>query len=113
MSPVNSITTPPTGKFAQLTVNKDANNPEAPSPNAIMVDAPEEHLVEPNGAENDDNVAVINPDVMESENTLLANDCMLSLQSSLPCHTPLLLFQASSPHHKSSPLADSPPQTKP
>lgn len=79
MAPVNSINTPPTGEFAQLTVTQDANNPEAPSPNAMMVDAPEEHLVEPNGAaENDDNVAVINPDVMESD-TLLANDCMSTL----------------------------------
>ncbi|KAM7196423.1 ubiquitin carboxyl-terminal hydrolase [Rhypophila sp. PSN 637] len=38
-----------------------------------MVDAPEEHLVEPNGSENDSNVAIINPDAMESD-TLLATD---------------------------------------
>ncbi|KAM7208755.1 hypothetical protein V8F20_000918 [Naviculisporaceae sp. PSN 640] len=60
---------------ARLTVdqNLDPNNLEAPSPNAMMVDAPEEHLVEPNGSENDSNVAIINPDVMESD-TVLASD---------------------------------------
>ncbi|KAM7219944.1 ubiquitin carboxyl-terminal hydrolase [Rhypophila decipiens] len=39
----------------------------------MMVDAPEEHLVQPNGSENDSNVAIINPDAMESD-TLLATD---------------------------------------
>jgi len=99
MDPNNSINTPPTGKLAQLTLNKDANNPEAPSPNAMVLDPPEEHLVEPNGAaENDDNVAVINTDPMESD-ALLANDCMSTLQTM--SHL-LFLLPASSPHHNSS-----------
>lgn len=50
-------------------------NDGAASPNAMMVDAPEEHIVEPNGAEAE-KVAIINPDAMESVETevLLAND---------------------------------------
>lgn len=80
-------------ELGRLTVNqdRDPNNPEAPSPNAMMVDAPEEHLVEPNGSENDNNVAIINPDVMESD-TPLANDCMFQLScpfaSNPPNHSP-------------------------
>jgi ubiquitin carboxyl-terminal hydrolase 7 len=48
------------------------NNIEAHSPSAMMVDAPEEHIVEPNGGEVDD-VAIINPDTMETD-VLVATD---------------------------------------
>ncbi|KAL2268587.1 hypothetical protein VTJ83DRAFT_3433 [Remersonia thermophila] len=50
----------------------DLQNPGA-SPNAMVVDGPEEHVVEPNGTESED-VAIINPpDQMETD-TLLASD---------------------------------------
>lgn len=75
------LTTPPTGEFRQLTIDEETNTTEAPSPNAMVVDAPEEHIVEPNGAENDD-VAIINPDTMDTD-VVLASDC----QSGHPsCH---------------------------
>lgn len=79
MEPPENIDTPLPGELSQLTIDedRDPNTPEAPSPNAMMVDAPEEHLVEPNGGENDNNVAIINPDLMESD-TLLATDCMFN-----------------------------------
>lgn len=67
--------TPPTGALANLNLQDDNQNPGAASPNTVMVDAPEEHVVEPNGTESED-VAIINPDSMETD-TLLANDCML------------------------------------
>lgn len=86
--------TPPTGALANLNINQDDNqNPEAASPNAMMVDAPEEHVVEPNGTETDD-VAIINPDAMDTD-TLLASDC------ALPCCFPL-------PSAAGSPGTDSP-----
>jgi len=66
-------TTPPTGRFRQLTIDEETNTTEAPSPNSMVVDAPEEHIVEPNGTENDD-VAIINPDTMDTD-VILASDC--------------------------------------
>jgi ubiquitin carboxyl-terminal hydrolase 7 len=60
----------------------DNQNPEAASPNAVMVDAPEEHVVEANGTETED-VAVINPDNMDTDTTLLASDCTLPLRPRL------------------------------
>lgn len=68
--------TPPTGALADLSLQDDTQNLEAVSPNAMAVDAPEEHVVEPNGAESE-NVAVINPDAMDTD-TLLASDCTLA-----------------------------------
>ncbi|KAK3939543.1 ubiquitin carboxyl-terminal hydrolase [Diplogelasinospora grovesii] len=50
----------------------DASHLEAPSPNAMMIDAPEEHIVDANGAENDD-IAIINPDGMESDQVLASD----------------------------------------
>lgn len=49
-------------------------NPEAASPNAMMVDAPEEPLVEPNGPEAED-ASTDNPETVETDTPLLANDC--------------------------------------
>ena len=69
--------TPPTGALANLNLQDDTQNPGTASPNTVMVDAPEEHVVEPNGTETED-VAIINPDSMETDTTLLANDCMLA-----------------------------------
>jgi len=66
-----SNSTPPTGEFSALTIHEDNN--EAPSPNDMIVDGPEEHIVEQNGTEADD-VAIINPDTMETD-VLLASDC--------------------------------------
>jgi ubiquitin carboxyl-terminal hydrolase 7 len=71
--------TPPTGALANLNLQDDNQNPEAASPNAVMVDAPEEHVVEANGTETED-VAVINPDNMDTDTTLLASDCTLPLR---------------------------------
>ncbi|KXX73450.1 Ubiquitin carboxyl-terminal hydrolase 21 [Madurella mycetomatis] len=48
----------------------------------MMVDAPEEHVVEPNGTETED-VAVINPDSMETD-TLLASDYEAMKEHVLP-----------------------------
>lgn len=65
---------PPTGALANLTLDQDDNqNQEAASPNTMVVDAPEEHVVEPNGTEAED-VAIINPDAMDTD-SLLASDC--------------------------------------
>jgi ubiquitin carboxyl-terminal hydrolase 7 len=66
--------TPPSGELAALTIRdtQDVFNPDAPSPNAMILDQPEEHVVDPNGVENDE-LAIINPD---SENEApLATDC--------------------------------------
>jgi len=71
---MDGSTTPPTGAFANLNLQDDNHILEAASPNTTMIDAPEEHIVEPNGAEADD-VAIINPDPMDTD-TLLASDCM-------------------------------------
>jgi ubiquitin carboxyl-terminal hydrolase 7 len=75
--------TPPTGALADLNLQDDNQNPGAASPNAMAVDAPEDHVVEPNGTASE-NVAVINPDAMDTD-TLLASDCMLPRCP--PCHT--------------------------
>lgn len=73
---------PPTEALANLGIQDDNQTPGAASPNTMMVDAPEEHIVEPNGTETED-VAVINPDSMDTD-TLLASDCMPSPH---PFHT--------------------------
>jgi hypothetical protein len=65
-------TTLPTAELEALTLDKD-NHIDTHSPNAMMVDAPEEHIVEPNGEEADD-VVIINPDLMETD-VLLASNC--------------------------------------
>ncbi|EAQ85996.1 hypothetical protein CHGG_07249 [Chaetomium globosum CBS 148.51] len=65
--------TPPTGALANLNLQDDNQNPEAASPNTTMVDAPEEHVVEANGTEAED-VAIINPDAMDTDSPLLATD---------------------------------------
>jgi ubiquitin carboxyl-terminal hydrolase 7 len=65
--------TPPTSTFANLSLLQDADHPGMPSPNAMMIDQPEEHVVEPNGTDSD-NLAIINPD--ETEQALPdASDC--------------------------------------
>lgn len=74
-----STPAPPTAVLANLSLQDDNQNPETASPNAMAVDAPEEHVVEPNGTETDD-VAIINPDAMETDQ-LLASDCMLAVDS--------------------------------
>lgn len=65
--------TPPTAALANLGLQDDNQNSEAASPNATMVDAPEEHVVEANGTEAED-VAIINPDAMDTDTPLLATD---------------------------------------
>jgi ubiquitin carboxyl-terminal hydrolase 7 len=70
-------TTPPTGALANLDLQDDNQNPEAASPNATMVDAPEEHVVEANGTEAED-VAIINPDTMDTDSPILATDRTLA-----------------------------------
>ncbi|KAK4238732.1 hypothetical protein C8A03DRAFT_43589 [Achaetomium macrosporum] len=77
-----SATTPPTDDLANLSVQDINQNSEAPSPNSMMVDDPEEHVVEPNGTETD-NVAVINPDTMDTD-TLLASDYEAMKEHVLP-----------------------------
>lgn len=68
---------PRTDYLANLPIrNKDDQNPQAPSPNAMLVDTPEEHIVEPNGVDNDD-VAIITPEADEKEAPVLATDCEL------------------------------------
>ncbi|AEO63311.1 8c6c3997-ee0a-462a-991b-d5e8e1ac56d1 [Thermothielavioides terrestris] len=62
----------PLHALANLSLQDDNQTPEAASPNSMMVDAPEEHVVEPNGTEPDD-VAIIHPDSMDVD-TLLASD---------------------------------------
>jgi len=71
-----SIPTPPTNSLAGLTITEDNHNPQAPSPNAMMIDAPEEHIIEPNGTENED-VAIIKTDSLEGDARVLASDCQL------------------------------------
>ena len=85
MGDAMSNTTPPTGELGMLTINED-NNTETHSPNTMMVDAPEEHIVEPNGGEADD-VAIINPDPMETD-VLLATDCQFTLPLFHAAHSP-------------------------
>ena len=68
-----SSNTPSTSQFANLSLGQDGYHPDVPSPNAMMVDQPEEHVVEPNGIEKD-NLTIINPD--ENEQAMpLASDC--------------------------------------
>ncbi len=82
-----NISTPPSAQYARLTITEDAQNPEAPSPNAMAVDPPEEHIVEPNGTETD-NIAIINPDAMDSD-IVLASDCtVFCLPHPHPSRTP-------------------------
>lgn len=54
---------------------KEDNDTDAHSPNVMMVDAPEEHTIEPNGGEVDE-VAIINPDAdtMDTD-AILASNC--------------------------------------
>jgi hypothetical protein len=68
-------TTPPSGDFSKLTINGDQDNynPDAPSPGAMMVDQPEEHVVEPNGTDTEE-LAIINPDSEHGHPP--ANDCL-------------------------------------
>jgi ubiquitin carboxyl-terminal hydrolase 7 len=76
--------TPPTGALANLNLQDDIQNPGTASPNTVMADAPEELVVEPNGTETED-VAIINPDAMDTAGTtLLASDCMLAPPSARP-----------------------------
>jgi hypothetical protein len=58
---------PPAAQLANLTVSDEAFNPDMHSPNDMMIDG-EEHIVEPtaNGEERD-NLAIINPDHLETE----------------------------------------------
>jgi hypothetical protein len=85
-----SVTTPPTDDLANLSIQDINQNSEAPSPNSMMVDDPEEHVVEPNGTETDsltlvnsnsnpETVSLINADAMETTETVLASDCALPL----------------------------------
>ncbi|KAK0739732.1 hypothetical protein B0T21DRAFT_382697 [Apiosordaria backusii] len=63
----------PVPDFANLTLQADNHlNGDAVSPNAMLLDTPEEHIVEPNGTESED-VAIINPDSMETD-AVLATD---------------------------------------
>lgn len=76
-------------RLANLAIGiKDEQNPDAPSPNSMLVDTPEEHIVEPNGVDNDD-VAIITPDADEKEAPVLANDCELDDNNAPP--PPVLL----------------------
>lgn len=68
---------PSDDRVANLPIRtKDDQNPQAPSPNAMLVDTPEEHVVEPNGVDNDE-VAIITPEADEKEAPVLATDCEL------------------------------------
>ncbi|KAK4148186.1 uncharacterized protein C8A04DRAFT_33677 [Dichotomopilus funicola] len=58
-------------------------NPEAASPNTVMVDAPEEPLVEANGTEAED-ASTDNPETVETDTPLLANDYEAMKQHVLP-----------------------------
>ncbi|KAK3501559.1 hypothetical protein B0T13DRAFT_446675 [Neurospora crassa] len=62
---------------------KDDQNPQAPSPNAMLVDTPEEHIVEPNGVDNDE-VAIITPEADEKEAPVLATDYKTMKEHVLP-----------------------------
>ncbi|KAK4044791.1 hypothetical protein C8A01DRAFT_42409 [Parachaetomium inaequale] len=75
--------TPPTGALANLNLQDDNQNPEAASPNAVMADAPEEHVVDANGTETED-VAIISPDNMDTDTTLLASDYEAMKEHVLP-----------------------------
>lgn len=56
-----------------LSLVQEADHPEMPSPNAMVVDQTAEHVVEPNGIETD-SLAIINPD--ENDQVLPdASDC--------------------------------------
>ncbi len=59
---------------------KDNLNPEAPSPNAMAIDPPEEHVVEPNGDSGTDNadVVLIKPDDATENEAPEANDAPLA-----------------------------------
>lgn len=76
-------TTPPTDDLANLSLQDDNQTPVAASPNVMMVDAPEEHVVHTNGTETEE-VAIINPDSMEADAPLLASDCTSGPPSLLP-----------------------------
>jgi hypothetical protein len=73
------IPSPPDDEFADLDIQDDDQTFEAASPNTMMVDAPEEHVVEANLAEAED-VAIINPDGMETT-TPPVTDRMLAICS--------------------------------
>jgi ubiquitin carboxyl-terminal hydrolase 7 len=71
---------------------QDDIQPTGPAQNPAGLDAPEEHVVEPNGTESED-VAIINPPDQMDTDTLLASDCTLlpfpSLRTiRLPCSDP-------------------------
>ena len=72
-----STPAPPSAGLANLNLQDDNQNPEAASPNGMVVDAPEEHIVEANGTETDD-VAIIHTDNMDTDQ-LLASDCRLAV----------------------------------
>lgn len=74
--------------FANLTLQADnQHNGDAVSPNAMLLDQPEEHIVEPNGTESED-VAIINPDSMETD-VVLATDSMFEhTRPATCCPTP-------------------------
>ncbi len=79
--------TPPTTSVANLTDQEDNVNPEAPSPNAMAVDPPEEHVVEPNGeiaADNVDVVIINADDANENE----APEAPLADNCAPACHRP-------------------------
>lgn len=63
---------PPAGRLANLSLQEENHITEAASPNGMLVDQPEAHIVEPNGTESED-VAVINPDGMDVD-TPVATD---------------------------------------
>lgn len=81
--------TPPAGAFANLTLLQDADHPGVPSPNAMMIDHPEEHVVEPNAIEND-TLTIINTD-SNDQALPLADDCTWSCHVAPPCHPALVL----------------------
>lgn len=65
----------PTSNLANLSLAQDGDHPGLPSPDSMMIDHPDEHLVDANGMETD-NVAEINPDSDRSEPSLpVASDC--------------------------------------
>lgn len=77
--------TPPIAGLEKLTLDEDIDEPtpDANSPTDLMLDAPEEHIVEPNGAESDD-VAIIDPDAMDTDELRRADDCGCTPPSPLP-----------------------------
>jgi hypothetical protein len=72
-----SVSAPLVAAFANLDLQDGAPNSEATSPAPMAVDAPEEHVIEPNQTESEQ-VAIISPDSMETDTPLLASDCMPS-----------------------------------